>query len=411
MSTADLLDELSARLDRYPAERYPVQHATAQFHLGSALAGLGRLDEARRALTLARTLFAADRMPVEHAKVRNALGALARMAGRLDEAEAEFSAAAQEFARQGLRAERGAAEFNLGLLRRDRHDDEAALPALRLARELFDPHQTPAESAAAAREIAACLLTLGRPDEAKDLLAEAAPLAARAGDAAGFGAIANLSGLAALALDDPPGAVESLTAALAAQPRSVRPAEHAMVKANLALAHERGSAPARARLAAAQALAVPEAAEPVKALAAAILSRVGASACALPAVLDETGQDHWPALLRDELTRWADLPDDTRADAAAAWVAAVTERPTVMVEWTHAWLGALLELPGPVVAILVGASADGLAALARDDHDTVETFREVLCRAMVRFPDPQWMRLRGLFTAAATERGLAGSWG
>ena len=33
-----VLDELGERLRRYYPERYPIQHATTQFHRGSALA-------------------------------------------------------------------------------------------------------------------------------------------------------------------------------------------------------------------------------------------------------------------------------------------------------------------------------------------------------------------------------------
>src|SRR5215212_11475176 len=90
----EAIEELEERLARFPPERYPVQHATAQFHLGVALANAGRPAEAERALHVAARLFAPDRLPTEHAKATNALGAALRLAGRLDEAAAAFSRAA-----------------------------------------------------------------------------------------------------------------------------------------------------------------------------------------------------------------------------------------------------------------------------------------------------------------------------
>ncbi len=44
--TADVVAELRERLRRHPADRHPLQHATAQFHLGSVLLGAGDVDGA-----------------------------------------------------------------------------------------------------------------------------------------------------------------------------------------------------------------------------------------------------------------------------------------------------------------------------------------------------------------------------
>ena len=66
-SGAAVEEELRARLDCYPAVRYPMQHATAQFHLGVLMANAGRLEEAGRALETASSLFDPQKLPEEHA--------------------------------------------------------------------------------------------------------------------------------------------------------------------------------------------------------------------------------------------------------------------------------------------------------------------------------------------------------
>ncbi len=63
MGTGDAIGVLQERARSYPAERYPVQHATAQFHLGVTLTQAGRLEEARRVLAIAVDLFDAEVLP------------------------------------------------------------------------------------------------------------------------------------------------------------------------------------------------------------------------------------------------------------------------------------------------------------------------------------------------------------
>ncbi len=53
----DAIRELEERLRRFPVERYPVQHATTQFHLGLVLAQEGELSAAEAALAKAAALF------------------------------------------------------------------------------------------------------------------------------------------------------------------------------------------------------------------------------------------------------------------------------------------------------------------------------------------------------------------
>ncbi|GAA5106762.1 tetratricopeptide repeat protein [Haloechinothrix salitolerans] len=397
------LAELRDRLTRYPADRYPVQHATAQFHLGGLLVEANRIDEARAALACASELFGPRRMPVEHAKALNALGAVHRLTGDLDRAEECFASAERRFAEANLPRERGAAAFNLGLVHRQRQDEATALDWFRLAAELFD--EAPAEAAATAREIAASLLATGEPQAALDALRPASERAEKTGDVAARGAVANLRGLAHLALDVPEQAIEDFTLAIAANPRGVRPGEYAMAKANLALACERAEQPDHARLAAAQALGVPDAAEPVRAQATGVLDRVGHRPCALPEVLDTVAEDNWPPLLREELSRWADLSEPDRRAAAGAWIDGQLARPQTAMALAEAWLGGLLELPPDAMERLIRST---LAALASKEH--ADAFRRTVSSAMIHFHVPQWMRLRDTFASVAAEFDGASAW-
>ncbi len=413
MRANDPVAELRERLTRYPAEKYPVQHATAQFHLGGLLVEANRVDEARVALTRASELFAPDRMPVEHAKVLNALGAIHRLTGDLDRAEQCFTSAERCFAEANLPLERGAAVFNLGLVCRQRHDEARALGWFRLAAELFDPEQAPGEAAATAREMAASLLATGEPQAALDALGPASEHAEKTGDVAARGAVANLAGLAHLALDVPEQAIEDFTLAVAANPRGVRPGEYAMAKANLALACERAEQRDHARLAASQALGVPDAAEPVRTQAAGVLDRVGHHPCALPDVLDTVAEDNWPPLVREELSRWADADEADRRAAASAWIDGQLARPQAAMAMAEAWLGGLLELPPDAMERLIRSTLAALASKndtvatsdATDSHGTAdaETFRRTVSSAMIHFHVPQWMRLRDTFTSVAAE--------
>ncbi|MPY98662.1 MAG: hypothetical protein GEU97_11825 [Actinophytocola sp.] len=385
-----------------------MQHATAQFHLGGLLAAANQLDEARAALTRATELFGPERMPVEHAKALNTLGATHRLTGDLDRAEECFALAERCFADAELPLERGAAVFNLGLVCRQRQDEVRALEWFRLAATLFDPEQAHAEAAATARETAASLLATGEPRAALDALSPASAHAEATGDVAARGAVANLTGLAHLALDEPERAIEGFTLAVAANPRGVRPGEYAMAKANLALACERAAHPDHARLAAMQALGVPDAAEPVRTQATGVLDRLGHSACPLPEVLDTLDQDAWPPLLREELSRWADVSEPDRRAAAGAWIDGQLARPHVATALAEAWLGGLLEVPPDAMTTLIRSTLAALAARdARDGGDARDAaaseFRRTVSSAMIHFHVPQWMRLRDTFTSVAAE--------
>jgi tetratricopeptide (TPR) repeat protein len=404
----EAIEELERQLARFPPERYPVQHATAQFHLGVALVNAGRPAEAERALDVAAGLFVPDRLPAEHAKATNARGAALRLAGRLDEAAVAFDQAAGEFEATGLRLEQGAALFNLGLVQRDLGDPDAAVASLQRARERLDPRRSPVEAAAASRELGTTLLGMGRLDAARDALEAALALGRRAGDQAGVGAAANLLGLVELAAGDPMKAADAFRTAVAGHPRSVRPGEFAMAKANLAVAWERAGDHARARLAATQAAGTPTAAEPVLAQAQGVLERVGERPGALLEVLDREPRDQWPVALREELARWVDAGSDQRRAETRAWITGQLERPADAVDLAETWLGTLLELPGDAMDRVIGATLEALGEL---DAATGARFRSDVSRAMPRFHLPQWQRLADSFNRAAARLGQEPAWG
>lgn len=407
MDEQDAITDLEQRLARYSPEHYPIQHATAQFHLGGLLTGAGRLHEAAAALAIASRLFDPERLPVEHAKALNALGAVHRLAGDLQRADAAFGRAAALFSDAGLSLERGAVLHNRGLVCRDRRDDAAAVDYFSQARDLLDPASAPAEAAAAARELGSSLLTTGQQDAAIAVLESALRLAAGAGDRASRGATANLLGLCHLPAGRPADAVEAFQDASASHPRSIRPGEYAMAKANLALGYEQLAAKDHAWLAAAQALGTPGSPEPVRVQAGELLARLGPREGALLAVLDLEPERRWPALVREDLARWVDADPVERRTAAGAWVDGQVQRRASAVELAEVWLGGLLELPPESMIAVVRAT---LEALAERDSATSESFRAVVARAVVRFHVPQWMRLTETFNTVATELGQEASW-
>lgn len=394
------IGELKERLAHYPVDRYPMQHATACFHLGVALTNAGRPGDAEPVLAAAMRLFGSAELGTEQAKAANALGAARRMAGRPAEAAHCFRLAAEAFAAGGCAREQGAALFNLGLVTGDLGADPLEL--FEQARALLPARELPAYAAAVARETGAARLARGEVEAARAALQEARELAGTAADLSGFGAASNLLGLVHLAAGRFAEAVAAFRDACGAHPRSVRPAEFAMAKANLALAYEHTGDTPRARLAAGQALAVTAAPVPVHDQATAVLDRIGRPLGALLDVLDVEPAERWPVVLREELLVWAEAPEGGSASAARAWVAGVLARPRAGPELVAAWLGAVLELPPEAMATAVDV------LLGSED---VELLRPLVSRAMARFPIPQWQRLAATFDRLAAEHRLAGSWG
>lgn len=397
--------ELRRRLDAHDPERYPVQHATTAFHLGVTLLGLGQPTEAAEHLRHASDLF--DQLPLERAKATNMLGVALRDSGDPDGAADAFAAAQELFAAEDQPLELAASRFNLGLVRVAQHDPAAAAGCFEQALATFRRADAREQATAAARELGAALLQQERLDEAAEALEEAADLARRGGGRAALGAACNVLGIVHLQADRPRDARSAFQDASGAHPRSVRPADHAMARANLALACERNGDDDLARLAARQALAIRRAAPEVRDQARQVLARLGDDPAALVGALDAEPKERWTHVIREEFPRLVELDQDTRRREVAAFVDGLAERSGTAPELAHAWLGVLLEAPPAQTELLLG---DLVADVDRRDEEQADALRRALGSAMVRFEVPQWMRLKDMANRLSAEAGAGASW-
>ncbi len=394
----DQISAVEVDLARFPADRYPVQHALYRHHLGGLLAAAGRHAEAEASLAAAVAGLDPRAMPREHGVACNSLGALLRDTGRHELAAALFQRAVAAFETADADQDAAAAEHNLGLCLRDQGDLEAAERAFERATAAIDPDQSPGAASAAARELGACLLTADRAKDAIAHLERAVVLADRARDPLALGAATNVLGLALLETDQLEEAADAFGRSATALPRTVQPAGHGMALANLALAHERAGQLARARLAAAQALALPHLDEPVRQQSRDVLDRLGPATGDVARVLADEPQDHWPLVVRAEVARWTTLTDDGRREELWAWSHAQVRETATGVQLAEALLGAYLEVPPDDLEVLVAATVQAANDLPEDDR---ARFRDQVSRAMARFPIPQWMRLSERFTEHA----------
>ena len=401
-------DGLVGRLTRYPLDRYPVQHATTQFHLGSVLLQAGQVPSALRALQAAHAVFSGAGMRLETAKTAVMVGVALRESGRLEDAAETFRVAAEELRELDQPTEQAAATYDLGLVLQADGDHAGAQQAWAAARELFLAAGYPGQAAAAARDHGASLLSAGDAAGALPLLVEAASLAQRGGDDVGTAAAANVLGLTHLALGDGGSAVAVLRRALGFAPRTTRPADHAMVKANLSLALEQTGEPARARLAAAQALVVPGAAAPVRAQAAELLTRLGGPQPGdLASVLEVEERDQWPAVVREEVVRVLERGPAERRRLMLELVDVLLARPGTSYDLAEALLQVVLELPPRPYGQGLTALVEVCGAL---DEEQAERLRSVVGSAMSRFAIPQWQRLSASLNAASAEAGQPATW-
>ncbi|MDP9377644.1 MAG: tetratricopeptide repeat protein [Actinomycetota bacterium] len=413
----DAIAELEERLRRFPAKRYPVQHATAQFHLGVALVESGDLVRAEAALAAAAANFDPRALSVEHGKALNALGAVLRLAGRHGEALPILVRAVATFEAGGGMAEQGAALFNLGLVRREAGDLEGAANALTESRGRFEAARSPQAAAGAARELGVVHLGGGDLDAARRALEDAVELAGAAGDEALAGDAANVLGLVELAADRPQAALDAFSAAVGAHPRGVRPQGYAMAKANLALAQERAGEPTAARVSARQALGVPDAPAPVRSQAAEVFARLtrqpgldggpssaGADAVALMEAEPPTRRAR---IVREELARWLDRDPDGLRGEAGEWIDAQLERHGTASDLAEELLAGLLELSPAEMERIIRAIVGALSARPPGDQ---AQFRAQVAMAAARFHVPQLLRLRDAFNAIAAEEGEPATW-
>lgn len=341
------------------------------------------------AAELERAVALFEKLPAEQAKARNLWGAARRATGHLADAAAAFGDAADAFETAGLPLERAAALFNLGLVRLQLGEADTAATHFRLAAETFDGHGAPTQAAAAIREEGGALLAAGRPLGAVPLLSDALARAERTGNEAGRGQAANVLGLALLATGDVDGAVANLRGAVAANPATIRPEAHAMAKGNLALAYEAGGDHPRARLAAAQASTGAQPG-PVHDQAIALFARLGEPGDDdLVAVLDSEVEERWPAIIREEATRWLQVSGPERTAGVGALVRAVEGTHGAAV--AEAWLHVLLEAPPDEMVELV--------RMAWQIAKGRPVFRLIVRDAIVTFPPPQLFRLEAVFVA------------
>lgn len=309
-------------------------------------------------------------LPLEHAKALNALGAAFRAGGRLDDAASAFRQAAEVSAASGGRREQGAAVFNLGLVERERGRLDDATAFFAQASDLLGTAR-----GAALRELGTLLLGKGEIASATAALDDAVTSHAEVGDELGHGAAANALGLAHLAAGTVGDAIVAFRDALGAYPRTTRPHEFAMVKANLSVAYEQANDLPRARLAARQALNVRDTPAAVTEQARAVLDRHGPVTDDVVVVLADEPADRWPVILREEVVHW------TRCDAEGL----VDANPSP--DLIEAWLGALLELPPDHMQ----------RAIATTLQVADEEFAEAVRAVLPRFHHPQMLRLEAAF--------------
>lgn len=397
---------LRERLRQHAADHYPVQHATARFHLGALLLGRGRAREALDELGAAAELFQ-PRLPVEFAKTLNLIGAAARELDDQAAARASFEQAAATLDDHDQQLEAAAARHNLGLVLVDQGEPGEAAGQFLAARDVFAAAGALPQAAAAAREAGAAQLRAGDVDTAVDTLEAAREQAGQMSDAAAAGVAANALGLAHLAADRLDEAVAAFEAAAADHPRNLRPEGHAMAHANLALAHQRAGRDAHARFAARHALALDAAPASVRAQAQAVLDDLGDPAGDVAVVLDAEDPDRWAGLLRAETARQTALGPAARHREAAAWVDAMLARRATMTGRLEAWLAALLELPTSTLTTAVEAVVAAAAERAEDDRAALFS---AVRRAAVRFHVPQMTRLEQAFADAADEHGVTSQW-
>lgn len=383
------LAKLHRALTRFPPDRYPVKGASLHRQIAHELAAEGKLAEAELSLRTALDLYRHD-LPMERGETLNALGAVLRERGQPGEASGAFGEAIELLEGAAASpAQVGAAYFNLGLVRREMGDTEAAESAFRRAVSSFDAGTHPAELGAALRELGALLLVEGREADALPYLQSSAEHAAAGGDRGGLGASANLIGLATLALGDGVAAIDAFAETASAHPFSLRPEAHAMAKANLALAYESIDDSHRARQLAHQTLSIGEAPPPVAEQASAILDRLGPD-YDLHLVLDTAPQETWPGVLRDEVRHWARSGAPLVGQRVSAWVSGIMDRGATAVEREEAMFAAILELPPEDFDTITTAITTSVAALSPDQ---ATRYRAQAKRAAARFHLPQMQRL------------------
>jgi tetratricopeptide (TPR) repeat protein len=183
-----------AALEEFTRERMPLEWATTQMNLGTALWTLGaretgteRLEEAVTAYRAALEERTRERVPLDWAMTQNNLGnALETLGGReagterLEEAVDAFRAALEERTRERVPLQWAMTQMNLGNALRTLGEREAgiarleeAVAAFRAALEEFTRERVPLQWAATQNNLGNALQTLGARETGTERLEEA----------------------------------------------------------------------------------------------------------------------------------------------------------------------------------------------------------------------------------------------
>lgn len=156
-----------------------------------------------------------------------------------------------------------------------------------------------------------------------------------------------------------------------------------------------------------QALAIPDAAEPVRAQAAELLARLPDPARPdLLTVLAGEPSEHWSAVVREEVFRWS-TDAAHRRQGTAEFVDGLLSGPGDAYRLAESLLGVLLELPPDPYLDMVAALVEVSGARAPEQTERVQA---IMRSAMARFAMPQWQRLAASFDAAASSAGQQAAW-
>jgi len=159
-------------------------YARATAHAANALRVCGKLPEASLLLDSARFLLrgegGGDRLV--RAELDNFEGGLRRAERRFDEAEALLQRAILTYEGQEMSELASRSLLNLGLIYQEQQESSRAAQTAEKAARLLDPEAEPALYLYARHNFALSLCEAGQFEDARDILAENAPLHARYGD-------------------------------------------------------------------------------------------------------------------------------------------------------------------------------------------------------------------------------------
>ncbi|MDQ3569939.1 MAG: hypothetical protein M3396_04805 [Actinomycetota bacterium] len=404
----EVIEALEAQLARTTRATRPYEHAAVAYRLGLAHAEspVGSAPEnLRKALAcydVAAAVFDPSLDPVEHGRVLNAAGAAQRALGDRRRAAGLFEKAAELLEGRERDGERAAALNNLGLVRTELGELDAAVEALDAAVELFDT-----ASAEGRRGRVATLhnrgqahAAMGGEEGAEAALADFEEARADLDpDEAPYhhGLVSHSMGVACSALAGlrpserealVEEAIKAFSESLTVFTRSAFPFQHALAKHNLGLAYVALGGATNLRRALAcfedavalldtrlhadawrQAYASLERTEKELESIASGLGRADHFA----ALVGGSRRDDRVELMRERLTRLLELPEPSRRSAivelalASARLGGTRARAVIEAE-----LSALMELPNEYLEVALRARIDAHARLEEAEREQAD---------------------------------------